>query len=528
MVRIGQRREGIDRLAVEQDVELDQLRELESRAVVVERGIPFRDAFEFVVEIEDDLRQRHVEIDLHAVLRDEGLVFHHAALVDAQLDDVAQELRLGDDLRLDVGLLDLGDLRHFGQPRGVVHLHHVALRRGDAVRHVGHGRDDIHVEFAVQPLLDDLHVQQPEESAAESESQRQRAFGLERQRGVVELQFFERRAQVLVLVGLHRVDARENHRFHVLEARDGLFGGVGHRGDRVADLHVLRGLDARADIPHVSGLDLLPGLHFEFQHAYLVGVVFAARVEELHVVAFAERAVEDAEIGDDAAEGVEHRVEDQRLQRGVLVALRRRYAPHDGLQHLFHAEPRLARGQQDILVLAADQVDHLVFHLVDHGRIHVDLVQHGDDLQVVPHGQVEVRYGLRLNALRGVDDQQRAFARGDGARHFVREVDVSRGVDQVERILLPVAGGVFHLYRVAFDRDALFAFELHVVEHLRLHFALVQGVGLFEQAVCQRALAVVDVGYDAEVADVFHKSHKNVCKYTKYFGFTEGAAALGP
>ena len=105
---------------------------------------------------------------------------------------------------------------------------------------------------------------------------------------------------------------------------------------------------------------------------------------------------------------------------------------------------------------------------------------------------------------------------------------MSRGVDQVERILLPVAGGVFHLYRVAFDRDALFAFELHVVEHLRLHFALVQGVGLFEQAVCQRALAVVDVGYDAEVADVFHKSHKNVCKYTKYFGFTEGVAALGP
>ena len=37
----------------------------------------------------------------------------------------------------------------------------------------------------------------------------------------------------------------------------------------------------------------------------------------------------------------------------------------------------------------------------------------------------------------------------------------------------------------------------------------------------------VDVGYDAEVADVFHKSHKNVCKYTKYFGFTEGSIEFG-
>ena len=409
-----------------------------------------------------------------------------------------------------------------------MHLHHVALRRGDAVRDVGHGGDHVHVELAVEPLLDDLHVQQPEEPAAEPEAERQRAFGLERQRGVVELQFFERGAQIFVLVGLHGVDAREDHRLHVLEARDGFLCRGGHRGDRVAHLDVRRGLDARADIPHVARPDLRAGLHLEFQHAHLVGVVLAARIEELHVVALAERAVEYAVIGDDAAEGGEHRVEDQRLQRGVLVALRRRYAPHDGLQHLFHAEPRLARGQQDILVLAADQVDHLVFHLVDHGRIHIDLVQHGDDFQVVPHGQVEVRYGLRLNALRGVDDQQRAFARGDGARHFVREVNVSRGVDQVERILLPVAGGVFHLYRVALDRNALFAFEIHVVEHLRLHFALIQGVGFFEQAVCQRALAVVDVGYDAEVADVFHKSHKNVCKYTKYFGFTEGAVALGP
>ena len=504
MVRVGERREGVDRLPVEQDVELDEFRGLESRAVVVERGVSFRDALELVVEVEDDLREGHVEIDLHAVLRDECLVLHHPALVDAEFDDVAQKLRLGDDLREDVGFLDLVDLCHLGQSRGVVHLDHVALRRGDAVRHVGHGRDDVHVEFAVQPLLNDLHVQQPEESAAEPESERQRAFRLERERSVVELQFFERRAQVLVLVGLHRVDAREDHRLHVLESGDGLFGGVGHRGDRVADLHVRRGLDPRADIPHVSGPDLLSGLHLEFQHAYFVGVVLAARVEKLHVVALAQRAVEDAEIGDDSAEGVEHRVEDQRLQRRALVARGSGNAVYDRFQHLFDAQSRLARCQQNILLPASYEVDHLILHLVDHRRIHVDLVQHGDDLQVVPHGEVEVRNRLRLNALRGVDHQQRPFARGDCARHFVREVDVSRGVDQVERVPLSVAGRVLHLDGVALDGDSLFAFEVHVVEHLRLHFALVERVGLLQQTVCKCRFAVVDVGYDAEISDVFH------------------------
>ena len=222
------------------------------------------------------------------------------------------------------------------------------------------------------------------------------------------------------------------------------------------------------------------------------------------MLAFADPAVEDAVIGDDAAERIEHRVEDQRLQRCVLVALRRRDALYDRFEHLLDAQPRLARRQQDVLVFASDQVDHLILHLVDHGRVHVDLVQYGDDFEVVSHSQIEVRYGLRLNALRGVHHQQRAFARGDGARNFVREVHVSRSVDQVERIQLSVAGLVFHLDRVALDGDALFAFEVHIVEHLRLHFALVQGVGFFQQTVRQCALTVVDVGYDAKIAYVLH------------------------
>jgi len=217
------------------------------------------------------------------------------------------------------------------------------------------------------------------------------------------------------------------------------------------------------------------------------------------------RAVEDAEIGDDAAEGVEHRVEDQRLQRRALVARGSGNAVYDRFQHLFDAQSRLARCQQNILLPASYEVDHLILHLVDHRRVHVDLVQHGDDLQIVSHGQIEVRDGLRLNALRGVDHQQRPFARGDGARHLVGEVHVPRGVDQVERVSLSVAGRVLHLDGMALDGDALFAFEVHVIEHLRLHFALVQRVGLFQQPVGERRFAVVDMGYDAEIADVFHR-----------------------
>ncbi len=57
MVGIDERREGVDRLAVQQDIELRQLRGLVARAMVVERGVSLRDALQLVVEVEDDLRE---------------------------------------------------------------------------------------------------------------------------------------------------------------------------------------------------------------------------------------------------------------------------------------------------------------------------------------------------------------------------------------------------------------------------------------------------------------------------------------
>ena len=81
---------------------------------------------------------------------------------------------------------------------------------------------------------------------------------------------------------------------------------------------------------------------------------------------------------------------------------------------------------------------------------------------------------------------------------------MSRGIDQIERIGLTVGMVVFHLDSVALDGDTLFAFEVHIIEHLSLHFALIERVGIFEQAVSQRALTVVDMRDNTEIADIFH------------------------
>ena len=146
--------------------------------------------------------------------------------------------------------------------------------------------------------------------------------------------------------------------------------------------------------------------------------------------------------------------------------------------------------------VVADELGDLGGGRVRIGLRQVDLVHDRHDLEVVLDREVRVRERLRLDALRGVDDEQRALAGLQRARDLVGEVDVARRVDQVQLVALP---GDAHGLRL--DRDPALALELHRVEHLRAHVAAGDGVGQLEDAVGQRRLAVVDVGDDREVAD---------------------------
>src|SRR5205823_9499226 len=77
----------------------------------------------------------------------------------------------------------------------------------DAVDGVRRGGDQGQVEFALQALTDDLHVQQAEEAAAEAEPERVARLRLVQQRGVVQPQLVQRVPQVRIVVAVHRVHA---------------------------------------------------------------------------------------------------------------------------------------------------------------------------------------------------------------------------------------------------------------------------------------------------------------------------------
>ena len=105
-----------------------------------------------------------------------------------------------------------------GQLGRAVDLAHLAVGRRHPVEHARRGRDQVHVELALETLLHDLHVQQAEEAAAEAEAERRRGLGLEEERRVVEPQLLERLAQLAVVVALDRIEPGEDHRLERLEA----------------------------------------------------------------------------------------------------------------------------------------------------------------------------------------------------------------------------------------------------------------------------------------------------------------------
>ena len=141
--------------------------------------------------------------------------------------------------------------------------------------------------------------------------------------------------------------------------------------------------------------------------------------------------------------------------------MRRRQARDDRLQHLGTFEAGLGRDQDGVRGVEADHVLDLLLDLVGLGGRQVDLVEDRHDLVVVVDRLVDVGERLRLDALAGVDHQERALAGGERAVDLVGEVDVAGRVDQVEDVVLAVARAVVEPHGLRLDGDAALALDIH-------------------------------------------------------------------
>ncbi len=244
--------------------------------------------------------------------------------------------------------------------------------------------------------------------------------------------------------------------------------------------------------------------------ADLLDLALDVVAEKPDLAAASELALGDADEVHDAAVGVVLRVEDQRRRAGICLRRRGRDAFDDRLQKLRDALAGLAAHQKRLLARDGEDLLHLLVTQRQIGGGQVDLVDGGDDLEVLAEGELDVRHRLRLDPLRGVDEQHRPLAGAQTAADLVGEVDVSRGVDEIEFVLDAGAGIVVHPHGVRLDGDAAFAFEIHAVEQLIGEVSFGDGPRYLEHPVRQSGLAVVDMRDDAEVADLFQFGHGEI------------------
>jgi len=79
---------------------------------------------------------------------------------------------------------------------------------------------------------------------------------------------------------------------------------------------------------------------------------------------------------------------------------------------------------------------------------------------------------------------------------------MARRVDQIEHIALAIEGRVINSDCVGLNGDTALAFDIHTVQHLRLHIPFLNGSSLLDQPVSQSGLSVVNMRHDGEVSDM--------------------------
>ncbi len=165
-------------VAVEHDIELDELALAVLLEVIIKGSIPTGTALERIKKVINDLSERQLIVDIDTIRIDVIHPDEGAAPILTQLHDVADIIRRGVDMRVCDRFLRQGDQRRIGEIGGVTDHMHRAVGQRNAIVDGGRCRDKVEVILALQSLLDDLHVQESEEAAAIAEAQCHRGLGL--------------------------------------------------------------------------------------------------------------------------------------------------------------------------------------------------------------------------------------------------------------------------------------------------------------------------------------------------------------
>src|SRR5712691_1034427 len=150
--------------------------------------------------------------------------------------------------------------------------------------------------------------------------------------------------------------------------------------------------------------------------------------------------------------------------------------------------------------------DHLEAH-VEVGADAVHLVDEDDPWHAVAVRLAPHRLGLRLAAAHGIQHGHRTVEDAQAALHFDGEVHVSRGVDDVDAVLL-IEAGPESGRRGRRNRDAALLLLLHPVHRGRTFVHLTQLVGaarIVKDTLGRSRFPGIDVRHDADIPNLVER-----------------------
>ena len=327
--------EGIDDIAVQHKVELHEIARLISGEFVIERGKALRARFQCIEKVVDYLVEREPVVKLRAVGVDVFHILEYAAPILTEIHYSADIFRRGNDDGVDYRLerrFDLVGARIIGR---IVNGDGLTGALLDFIDNARRSRYDVEIKLSFKPLLDYLHMEKSEKSAAESEAERDTRFRLEHKRGVVQTELFERVLGFVVFRTVGGIDSGVNHRENGLEAGKRLGGTVVREGHGVADFCFGDAFYRSRDIADIARRKHVEGFESaeRVEHSDLGRFEFRTGRHERYTVSGADGSFLDADVNDNSEIAVVDGVEDERAQRRVRVARRRRdiadYRVHD-------------------------------------------------------------------------------------------------------------------------------------------------------------------------------------------------------
>ena len=233
---------------------------------------------------------------------------------------------------------------------------------------------------------------------------------LEGEGAVVELEPLQRLTETLVIVCICREEAAEDLRFGLGVAGQHVGGGAeAANRDRVADPGVLHGLDRARDAAHLARVQRVHLHAIRSPNPEVGDGVGACGVHECDGVALADDAVHHTELAHNAEVLVVEGVEDEGA-RGHGAIVRGRWNPfHHCRENVVDADAGLGGAQDGAGCIDAQDILDLFGDAVGVRGWQVDLVDDGDDLQVILHGEPDVSQRLCLDALARVDHEESTF-----------------------------------------------------------------------------------------------------------------------